>query len=181
MIASLIGLMSPRAWLAGGMALVLVVLVGSCTVQTGRLHNFQRALATEKTERKAEHDAAAAAAIKASAEYRAREQQWASAQKEIVDATERKLTQARADAVIADAASGRLQQRVAALVAEARRAATNPGPAGASPPAGDPIQLLADLQRRADEAAGILARIADERGAAGAACERAYDALTGGL
>ncbi len=175
---ALISIVSPRAWLAGGIALVLAVLVGSCTVQTGRLHNTQRALATEKTERKAEHDAAQAAAIKASAEYRAREQQWATAQKEISDEADRKLTQVRADAAIADAAAGRLQQRVAALVAEARRAATSPGPAGASAPAGDPIGMLADLQRRADEAAGVLARIADERGAAGDACVRAYEALT---
>lgn len=170
--------MSLRAWLAGGMALVLVVLIGSCSVQTGRMHNAQRALATEKTERRAEHDAADAAALKVNAEYRAHEKQWATAQQEIVDATERKLTQARADATLADAASGRLQQRVATLVATARAAAANPGAAGASPPAGDAVGMLAELQRWADEAAGIYARIADDRGVAGNACERAYDALT---
>jgi hypothetical protein len=170
--------MIPTLWIAGGTAVVLAALIGSCEVQTGRLHTAQSELATEKTERKAEHDAADAAAIKADAEYRAREQQWATAQKEIADEADRKITQVRADAAIAAAAAGRLQQRVASLVAEARRAAANPGTASASAPASDPIDLLADLQRRADEAAGIMARVADERGAAGDACVSAYNALT---
>jgi hypothetical protein len=38
--------------------------------------------------------------------------------------------------------------------------------------------LLADLFGRADERAGELAKIADERGIAGQQCERDYDALT---
>lgn len=99
-------------------------------------------------------------------------------QKRVADEAERQLAQARADAAIADAAAGRLSRRVAALVAAAREAASHPPAAGASAPAEDPIGMLAELQRRADEAAGVFARIADERGAAGSACERAYDALT---
>ncbi|WP_428420020.1 DUF2514 family protein [Methylibium sp.] len=41
-----------------------------------------------------------------------------------------------------------------------------------------PAGVLAELQRRADEHAGSLAHIADERGAAGTVCEHEYDALT---
>jgi hypothetical protein len=66
--------MIPTLWIAGGAAVLVASLIGSCEVQTGRLHTAQKALVTEKTERKAEHDAAEAAALKASAEYRAREQ-----------------------------------------------------------------------------------------------------------
>jgi hypothetical protein len=99
-------------------------------------------------------------------------------QKRVTDEAERQLTQARADAAIADAAAGRLSRRVAALVAAAREAASHPPAAGASPPAEDAIGLLAELQRRADEAAGIFARIADERGTAGQLCAAAYEALT---
>lgn len=99
-------------------------------------------------------------------------------QKRIADEAERQLAQARADAAIADAAAGRLSRRVAALVAAAREAASHPPAVGASAPAEDPIGMLAELQRRADEAAGVFARVADERGAAGSACEREYDSLT---
>ncbi len=48
-----------------------------------------------------------------------------------------------------------------------------------SPAADDAIDLLADVFGRADESAGELARIADERGIAGQQCERSYDALKG--
>ena len=118
------------------------------------------------------------AALKQSTEYRATEQAWRDKQKEIADEADKQLAHVRADAAIADAAAGRLSQRVAALVAQARAAAANPAAVSASAPAGDPAGMLAELQRRADEAAGIYARIADERGAAGAACEREYDALS---
>ncbi|WP_128422755.1 DUF2514 family protein, partial [Delftia tsuruhatensis] len=37
---------------------------------------------------------------------------------------------------------------------------------------------LAELQRRADERAGELARIADDARGRGSACERAYDAVS---
>jgi phage tail sheath protein FI len=43
----------------------------------------------------------------------------------------------------------------------------------------DALDLLADLLGRADERAGELAKIADERGIAGQQCERSYDALIG--
>lgn len=48
----------------------------------------------------------------------------------------------------------------------------------AGPAASSPGDLLTELHRRADEAAGQFAAIAVARGAAGQICERAYDALT---
>jgi len=68
-----------------------------------------------------------------------------------------------------------LRKQVAALVADARRAAASAG----SPATGDALDLLADVLGRTDDAAGELAKIADERGIAGQQCERSYDALTG--
>lgn len=64
-----------------------------------------------------------------------------------------------------------------AATAAAGRACTNTRPAAPSAPAGDPIGVLADVLGRADARAGRLAEIAGERGAAGALCEAAYDAM----
>ncbi|MBR8455078.1 DUF2514 domain-containing protein [Burkholderia multivorans] len=97
------------------------------------------------------------------------------AQQEIATHAAKERDQARRDAAAADGAADGLRKQVAALVADARRA----GAAAGSPATGDALDLLADLFGRADEAAGELARIADERGIAGQQCERSYDALTG--
>lgn len=85
---------------------------------------------------------------------------------EITDATRDRLARVRADAAAADRASVRLRDVYAAAVARGCPAAAE---GGASAP--DAGHLLTLVQRRLDEAAGEFARIADERGAAGAACE----------
>jgi len=79
-----------------------------------------------------------------------------------------------ADRAAAVRSRDELQQRLAAAVAAARAAS-----AAGGPPAGDPIGVLADVLSRADERAGVLAAYADRARAAGSACERSYDALTG--
>jgi hypothetical protein len=78
------------------------------------------------------------------------------------------------------AAAGQRHDIDGLLDALVRRGATtgNPATAGGSSPADAASQLLADLYRGADEAAGIYAAEADRRGTAGSACERSYDALT---
>jgi hypothetical protein len=96
------------------------------------------------------------------------------AQQEIATNAAKERDQARRDAAAADGAADGLRKQVAALVADVRRASASAG----SSPTGDGLDLLADLFGRADEAAGELARIADERGIAGEQCERSYDALT---
>lgn len=98
------------------------------------------------------------------------------AQTEATDAAAQRARRARADAAAADAAAGSLREHVARLAA--RAAGDDPAAAGGGQAASDAARMLAELQRRADERAGILARIADERGTAGELCERAYDALT---
>ncbi|MCW3687377.1 DUF2514 domain-containing protein [Burkholderia cenocepacia] len=97
------------------------------------------------------------------------------AQQEIATDAARKRETALADAAAAGRAADGLRRQVAVLVADVRRA----GAAVGSPAAGDAIDLLADVFGRADERAGELAKIADERGIAGQQCERSYDALTG--
>jgi hypothetical protein len=98
------------------------------------------------------------------------------AQQEAANAAAQQARRARADAAAADAAAGSLREHVARLAA--RAAGNDPAAAAGGQTAADAAGMLAELQRRADERAGILARIADERGIAGAACERAYDALS---
>ncbi|MBH9664268.1 DUF2514 family protein [Burkholderia multivorans] len=98
------------------------------------------------------------------------------AQQEIATNATKERDQARADAAVADGVADGLRKQVAALVADARRA----GAAAGSPATGDALDLLADLFGRADERAGELAKIADERGIAGQQCERSYDALIDG-
>lgn len=73
-------------------------------------------------------------------------------------------------------ASVRVRDAAAAAAARARAQCADPGAADLGPPAGDPIGVLADVFGRADERAGILAEIADQRYLAGRACEREYDA-----
>ncbi|WP_175735985.1 DUF2514 family protein [Burkholderia ambifaria] len=97
------------------------------------------------------------------------------AQQEIATDAAKERDQARRDAAAADGAADGLRKQVAALVADVRRAGASAG----SPATGNALDLLADLLGRTDEAAGELARIADERGIAGQQCERSYGALIG--
>ena len=159
-------------------AIAAAVLGAALGLRTYQLHTATAHLAEVQIAWAQDRAQAQAAALAESEKYRALETQWATAQKEITDDADRKVTQARADAAVADAAAGKLQQRVAALVAAARAAAANPSASQGGPAADDPIGMLAELQRRADQAAGRMAQIADERGIAGEACERAYSELT---
>lgn len=77
-----------------------------------------------------------------------------------------------ADSGAAAAAADRLRQQVRALLAQRAAVATG-GEA-----AGDACDVLTELLGAADARLRDLARIADERGAAGAACVRAYNGLT---
>lgn len=99
-------------------------------------------------------------------------------QEEAQRAHDEDLARAAADAAAARDVAGRLRLRVDELVAAARRGAGNPASGGQRPATEDPIGVLAELQRRADARAGVLAEYADRARIAGQQCERAYDALT---
>lgn len=120
-------------------------------------------------ERAAAAESARLAAKAALAETMRRTQ----ALQEAVNAAELVAQRERADRVVADAAAGRLRERIDALVTAAR----NPGLAIGSPPTDDATGVLADVLGRCVARVQRLAAIADERGRAGQLCERAYDAL----
>jgi hypothetical protein len=79
---------------------------------------------------------------------------------------------ARLDSAAAGRAADSLREHVARVAGRCSAAATD-SPAGAAP--GD---LLADMLGRLEAAGRELAAEADRARAAGAACERSYDALT---
>ena len=113
---------------------------------------------------------------RAQAAFRARETAWQTRfDKESKDG------QNRIDAAQRDAAGARRERD--GLRADldhyraAARAATNPGAAAAGNPAADAVDVLSELFKRADEAAGELAQAADMAHAAGLTCQRAVTAL----
>lgn len=122
---------------------------------------------------------AAAAAASGIESARAEERRRTLAIQEVADAAEIDRRAARADADRAAAAASSLRQRAAAYASACRGgAAADPAAAAASAPAADPGLVLADVLGRVEEAGRRAAALADERSAAGAACERAYDAVS---
>lgn len=73
------------------------------------------------------------------------------------------------------AARNRLQRDLADYLTQHRGAAIARATTGQCTPDTAPLDLLAELQRSADDRAGELAHIADTARARGLACERAYD------
>lgn len=73
------------------------------------------------------------------------------------------------------AARNRLQRDLADYLTQHRGAAIARAAAGQCTPDPAPLDMLAELQRRADDRAGELAHIADTARARGQACEQAYD------
>ncbi len=107
------------------------------------------------------------------------ENQRRQAETEKADAeAQEQLAAARTDAERAGTALERLQQRLAASEQRSRDAG-NAITAQLSQAAEDAARVRADVLGRVGEAAQLYARVADERGVAGAACERAYDSVNG--
>jgi len=166
-----------KAWLWASLAalVAMAVVIGAQRLQVGAL---RVELAGERQGRAADKAAAATAWGKESERIRAEEAAGRKVLQEKLDEERAKSQAARADAAIADAAAGKLQQRVASLVAAAREAARNPAPAASGPPAEDAAGMLADVLGQCVTRVRLLATVADERGIAGATCVGAYEALT---
>lgn len=88
------------------------------------------------------------------------------------------LAAARTDAERAGSALERLQQRLAAAEQRSRDAG-NAITAQLGQAAEDAARVRADVLGRIGEAAQLYARVADERGIAGTACEKSYEAVKG--
>ena len=118
-------------------------------------------------------------AKRADAERQARETEarWRAQIDEVARNARNDVQAAQRDAVVAAAVSDSLRERASQLASACSGGATGATAARGGQAASSPGALLADVLARADAAAGELARIADERGAAGAACERAAGAV----
>lgn len=106
------------------------------------------------------------------------ENQRRQAETEKADAeAQEQLAAARIDADRAGSALERLQQRLAAAEQRSRDAG-NAITAQLSQAAEDAARVRADVFGRIGEAAQLYAGVADERGIAGSACEKAYDSVS---
>jgi hypothetical protein len=162
--------------MAWGWQIAALALAAGLLVQTLRLAGAQRAAAQAAS---AYHQGAAAAERQArqqSEAYRQLEERHHAQIAQIGAETSAALDAADADAGRARAAQQRLQHDLAAYIEQHRRAAQARAAAGQCPPEPAALDLLAQLQRRADARAGELAAIADTARTRGSACERAYDA-----
>lgn len=114
---------------------------------------------------------------------RAEEQRRAQALQEVIYEAEEKLARSRADAAAASDAGDRLRERITELTAVCRVGSGDPTASGAGASTNSTSNLLANVQRRLDEAAEGIARFADAANAAGVACQSSHESLTppGGL
>lgn len=173
--------MIPLTWFRPWMiwASVVVALGVLLGLQTMRLSDEQRAHANTREQHATELAKKEREAREAVVSARAEEQRRTKAAQEIADEAQAQLDQARNDADVARTAGERLRQRVSALTtALGRGACKDPAAASAGPSAQAAVDLLANVQRRLDDAQDRIAGFADQAYAAGSACERAHDALT---
>ncbi|KRD25550.1 hypothetical protein ASE39_21730 [Acidovorax sp. Root267] len=144
-------------------------------MQTLRLAEAQLETAHTQTTLQTERTAAALSALKTSERYRKLGDKHR-------DEIAKNDTEAQAALAVADDgraraldARNRMQRDLADYLTQHRTAAQARAAAGQCAPDTAPAELLADLQRRADDRAGELAHVADTARTRGLACERAYD------
>ena len=155
-------------------AIALAIALGALTLAAWDSARLKRADAAGYKRAQSEYQARELAAVNAARAEEAR--RTAAVQKE-ADHARQDLTRAQADA----AAAADAGQRLRAAIAAARRScpAASGAPAAVGSPPADPAEgVLADVQRRLDEAADGIAAHADAARIAGQACQRAYNALT---
>lgn len=144
----------------------------------------ERDVAQVRAELAGEREAAATAALQVSEKYRKLEDKHLDDLRDIDAQARQDLARFAADADAARVAAGRLRGDLASYITAHRAAAQARAAAGQCAPDAHALDLLAELQRRADERAGELARIADDAWGRGSACEQVHDAarlLTNGI
>jgi hypothetical protein len=144
-------------------------------MQTLRLAEAQRDAAHAEATLQTERTTAARLAFITSERYRSLEGKHRDEIAQNDTDAQAALAAADAGRARAVAARNRLQRELADYLTQHRAAALARAAAGQCTPDHAPLNLLADLQRRADDRAGELAHIADTARARGLACERAYD------
>jgi hypothetical protein len=166
-----IGALRAYAWQALALALA-ALLAWQAVARLGA----ERDAAQARADLAGEREASATAARQASERYRNLEDKHRDDIRTIDTQARQELARSAADADAARAAAGRLRGDLASYITAHRAAAQARAAAGQCAPDTAALDLLAELQRRADERAGELARIADDARGRGSACERAYDA-----
>ncbi|MFG0786378.1 DUF2514 family protein [Delftia tsuruhatensis] len=165
----MLDLYKSRAWQFLALVMAALLLWQSLARQTDRVAAF-----AARADLAMERAAAAAAAAETSEHYRKLEVTY----RENLDTIARESGQAQvraaADADAARVAADRLRGDLADYITAHRAAANARSAAGQCTPDTGALDLLAELQRRADERAGELARIADEARYRGLTCEQAY-------
>lgn len=163
-----------NAWKYTALALGLG-LGFALVMQTLRLAESQLETAHTENTLQTERTTAARAALKASERYRKLEGTHRDELAQIDADAQTAVGAADAGRLRAVAAGNRLQRDLADYLTRHRAAAQARAAAGQCAPDTGPAELLADLQRRADDRSGELAHVADTARARGHACERAYD------
>ncbi|MDP3228535.1 MAG: DUF2514 family protein [Acidovorax sp.] len=166
---------SLTTWLAAGAITAAVAVAGVQTVRlAGEKTEFAEARASWADTR------AEASRIKAKAESVEREEESRRQLEKDNAILEAKTQLARvaADLVRANRAATGLRDAAAAAAERARQAGGSATAGIGGAPTQDAAGVLANVLASIDARAGILAKIADERGIAGATCERSYDSLT---
>ena len=155
-------------------AAAVVAAFAVFAVMTLRLENAQ-----------AKHDAELAnlsataerSARRQSEEHREKERKLRETHDEIEREAQTALAAAATGADRARDAGQRLQRELADYLTQHRARAADAAAAGqCAPDTGAALDLLADLQRRADDRAGALAHIADDARRRGGTCEQIHDA-----
>ena len=165
----------PVAKLAGAALLIALAVAG---VQTYRLSEERLAHAETSRTHAETISRLERRAREAESAARETERRWTAAMERVVNEHQTQIDQARADADAAASAGERLRQRVAELTAGCRRAAGGSAVAGSGQAADATARVLADVFSEVERVGREMAAEADRRGIAGAACERAYGALS---
>lgn len=160
---------------AGAAVLALAAIAAT---QTWRLSQARDELQHLQVQVERERAQAAQAAADAQSRARAEEQRRAQALQEVERETETRNRSARVDAAAAGAAGDGLRVRADALAASCGGSTVDSSAAVGGATTADAGRVLANMLGDVTRAAVELAAIADERGAAGSACERAYESLT---
>lgn len=155
MIPLVAGFLLQSRWLWALAGVLALVAAGWGAFWLADRNGYQRA--------KAEWEAADERQRAVDAGYRARLE---ADYRETVDDAKELLARVRTDAAAADRAAVRLRDAYAGAIARGCPAIAEGGEAAA-----DAARVFADVQRSLEARARALGRIADERGAAGAACE----------
>ena len=156
----------------------LVAAIAAAGLQSWRLASEQAAHADTRAQHVQQIAALAEAAREAEADARTEEQRRTAEVQKAADEARQAMERARADAVAAADAGDRLRKHIATITAARCAGASGAAAASGGTPAAATARMLADVQRRLDEAANGVARFADRAHAAGRACESGYNALT---